>query len=441
MSDIFSQITQLAAEWQALQPPPAECNDRLWKKLRLEWNFHSNHIEGNTLTYGETELLLLHDRTTGNHTHREYVEMKAHNVGIEHVRALATDRSRPLTEGDVRDLNRIILKESFWKPAVTGDGQPTRKEILPGQYKTTPNSVRTATGEIFHYASVEDTHPRMQALASWMQDELAHPTLHPVAFATKVHYDFIRIHPFDDGNGRVARLLVNYVLMRAGYLPIIVRTEDKATYLTVLQLADAGDMAPMIDYIASLAKWSLELGLRAAKGEPIDEPSDIEKEIAVFVRNQQHSVAATPPRTTEAIQEQIDHWLLEFLRTIGLKLAKINPLFSSWNIGTNSPRLVKEASHAEGLQYFADPQYWGNEFQITYSFNHYRGQTKELFSLQFSVGVFFKSLGYEIRMAKAKPFAKPYGEFPAREEQERLIESLLIQAFEVIKEKSGASVE
>jgi Fic family protein len=219
MSTPFDTLTALRDEWLALQPLSAENEARLWKKLRLEWNYHSNHIEGNTLTYGETELLLLHDRTTGNHSHREYLEMKAHDVGIEHVRTLADDQTRLLTEGDIRDLNKIILKESFWKAAETADGQPTRKEIIPGQYKTTPNNVRLPNGDIFFFASVEDTSPKMQAFAVWLRQELESPTLHPAAFAAKLHHDFVLIHPFDDGNGRVARLLVNYVLMRSGYLP------------------------------------------------------------------------------------------------------------------------------------------------------------------------------------------------------------------------------
>ncbi len=178
MSTPFDTLTALRDEWLALQPLSAENEARLWKKLRLEWNYHSNHIEGNTLTYGETELLLLHDRTTGNHSHREYLEMKAHDVGIEHVRTLADDQTRLLTEGDIRDLNKIILKESFWKAAETADGQPTRKEIIPGQYKTTPNNVRLPNGDIFFFASVEDTSPKMQAFAVWLRQELESPTMH-----------------------------------------------------------------------------------------------------------------------------------------------------------------------------------------------------------------------------------------------------------------------
>src|SRR5580700_11200643 len=100
----------LKKERDALLPMKKEAEDRLWKKLRLDWNFNSNHIEGNTLTYGETELLLIHGQTTGDHEIREYEEMKAHDVAIGRLRELTKDK-RPLTEAEIRQWNEIILKE------------------------------------------------------------------------------------------------------------------------------------------------------------------------------------------------------------------------------------------------------------------------------------------------------------------------------------------
>ena len=91
--DLFARLADLEAgivKWhqlrQAIKP---EDEERLWRKLRLEWNYNSNHIEGNTLTYHETELLLLYDRAAGGHPLRHYEEMKAHNVAIDHARQIA----------------------------------------------------------------------------------------------------------------------------------------------------------------------------------------------------------------------------------------------------------------------------------------------------------------------------------------------------------------
>jgi Fic family protein len=169
---MHKNIYLLKSEWCALQPLSSENDRRLWQKLRLEWNYHSNHIEGNALTYGETVLLLLHGQTHGNHTLREYEEMKAHDVGIAHLRNLAADRDRLIGSGDIRDLNRIILKEPYWKPTQTPDGQRTRAEVVPGEYKTLPNSVITATGELFEYAPPMEVALRMQALVDWLASAL-----------------------------------------------------------------------------------------------------------------------------------------------------------------------------------------------------------------------------------------------------------------------------
>ncbi len=150
----------LKAELESLRPLKPEYEQRLWQKLRLEWNYNSNHIEGNTLTYGETYLLLIHDKTNGGHTMREFEEMKAHDLAVSKVVEWSADKERSLTEADVRDLNRILLKEPFWKEAITPDGQPTRVQIFPGEYKRQPNNVRLPNGGIFHFASVEETPAR-----------------------------------------------------------------------------------------------------------------------------------------------------------------------------------------------------------------------------------------------------------------------------------------
>lgn len=135
--------------------------------------------------------------------------MQAHDVGIAHVRELAEDRTRLIGETDIRNLNKIILKEPFWKPARSPEGQPTRKQIIPGEYKTTPNNVITATGELFESAAPSDVPARMPALVGWLEDSLAadEPAVPPIL--AKLHHEFVLIHPFDDGNGRVARMLVN----------------------------------------------------------------------------------------------------------------------------------------------------------------------------------------------------------------------------------------
>ena len=274
LTDTLARIDALKAELDALRPLKPEHEQRLWQKLRLEWNYNSNHIEGNTLTYGETFLLLVHHQTSGAHDMREFEEMKAHDVAVSMVKEWAGDNDRSLSESDVRSLNEVLLKEPFWKEAITSDGQATRIEVIPGQYKKTGNIVRQPDGSLFHYASPEEVPGMMQDLMAWYSSST---DLHPVQKAAILHHRFILIHPFGDGNGRTARLLVNYHLMRHGLMPLVVKSADKSNYLRYLKLADAGDLTPFAEYLADAEVWALELAVRAAKGGSVDEPSDWEK--------------------------------------------------------------------------------------------------------------------------------------------------------------------
>ena len=292
--DIFDYIDQLSTTYNSLLPMSPE-NQRRWdKKVRLEFNYNSNHIEGNTLTYGETELLLLFDETHGSRPMRDYEEMKAHDVAFQKIKEWATDTETPLTEQDIKNLNQIILVQPFWKDAITPDGQPTRRQITVGNYKTQPNSVRLPNGELFEYTAPQEVPIRMQELMEWYRDEQT--ALHPVTLAAMFHYKFVCIHPFDDGNGRVSRLLMNYVLLAHKLPPVVIKSSDKQNYLHALHLADTGQYEAFIRYIAEQVVHSLEMAIKAAKGESIEEPDDLDKEIALLARQLQHQETYKTPQ-------------------------------------------------------------------------------------------------------------------------------------------------
>ena len=157
MTSILNKIDELSEALKKLLPMKQEFQSKLDTKFRLEFNYNSNHLEGNTLTYNETELLLIFDGTKGNHSLREYEEMKAHDVALKLVKEWAIDRESPLNEINIKNLNEIILVNPFWKEAITAERQKTRRLIKVGNYKEFPNSVQLSNGEIFEYASVADT--------------------------------------------------------------------------------------------------------------------------------------------------------------------------------------------------------------------------------------------------------------------------------------------
>lgn len=437
MSTLIDTIAALKSEWDALQPLSPDNDRRLWQKLRLEWNYHSNHIEGNTLTYGETELLLIHGQTHGNHTIREYEEMKAHDVGIAHLRELAADKTRLLGEGDIRDLNKIILKEPYWKPAQTPDGQATRKQIIPGEYKTTPNNVLTATGGLFEFAPPSDVPARMQALVQWLEDMLTKDEPQILPITAKLHHDFVLIHPFDDGNGRVARMLVNYVLMRHGYPPVIVPTQEKPAYLAALRLADAGDLTHLVEYFAQRLVAALGLGIRAAKGEKIEEPGDVEKEIELFIRSQQHHKEKVKPRSTEAIKALYDLGFRDLFRATCEKVQVFDPLFvqvsKTIDPKSQSGRDDPERTFGELL---AEGYSRHSHFQLLFHLKGYRGEAPHPFNLQKVIRLDFSQFEYVVKVDNAIVARKLYSEPILSDESSAIVERMLAEIFASIKKQA-----
>ncbi len=315
------RIDELKLELEKAGPLSGVIQKEYWKKMRLEWNYNSNHIEGNTLTYSETELLLIRRKTTGDHDIREYEEMKAHDLAIKMIQEWAQEE-RGISEADIKNLNQIILKEPFWKEAITADGQPTRKLITIGNYKSDPNSVQLPNAEVFQYASPEETPQKMQELIKWFRSE---SKLHPAVKAAKLHYRFVRIHPFDDGNGRISRLLMNYVLMKNNFPPIVIKSADKKRYLDSLAQADSGIHEAFHDYILEQLIWSMELKLKAVKGESLEEEDDYIKEIEVLHK----SLLSEKPNISPQLKYQVFKTVeAEVWRDLHLNLEHFVKLFS-----------------------------------------------------------------------------------------------------------------
>jgi Fic family protein len=281
--EALEKAGQLKNELDNLRPLNAEAEARIMQKFRLDWNYHSNNLEGNSLTYGETKALILFGITAQGKPLKDHFEITGHNEAINWILEIVKGET-VLTEAFIRQLHTLLLKESSYKEALTAEGKPTRRKIEVGKYKSQPNHVITITGETFYFATPEETPAKMHDLIEWFRKEKDKPEVNPIILAALFHYRFIRIHPFDDGNGRVARILMNFILMQFGYPPVIIKTEDKENYYAVLRLADADELEPFIEYIAQNLVRSLEIMIKGAKGENIEEPNDLDKELALLER-------------------------------------------------------------------------------------------------------------------------------------------------------------
>ena len=213
--EVFMENKKLESaldKWQKLQPLSEIDKGRLSRRFTVDFNYNSNHIEGNTLTYGQTELLLLFDKVIGTADFREYEEMKASDLGLKMMLNEAAEAHQPLTQNFIRALHKTLIREDYDVTRTLPDGMQIGYTVHAGQYKTRPNSVITRYGERFDYASPEETPAFMADLVDWYNKAEQEGLFSPVDLAVLFHYRFIRIHPFEDGNGRIARLMVNYIL-------------------------------------------------------------------------------------------------------------------------------------------------------------------------------------------------------------------------------------
>lgn len=234
----MDNLEELYTNWTKLQPLSPRKQFLLSQRFTVDYNFNSNHIEGNTLTYGQTELLLILGKVSGEGDLKDYNDMKASQVGFEMMQEMVSIKDTPLTQNFIRQLHKVLLREDYTVYRNLPGGVQTSYVIHAGQYKTRPNSVITRYGDRFEYASPQETPALMADLVEWYNDAEQSEEYTPVELAALFHYRYIRIHPFEDGNGRIARLLVNYILARHGWPMIVVRSRDKVKYLDALHRAD-----------------------------------------------------------------------------------------------------------------------------------------------------------------------------------------------------------
>ena len=167
----------------------------------------------------------------------------------------------------------------------------------------------TSTGEIYYFLPPEQVKPAMTDLIDWLRSQEAKGE-HPIIIAASFHYDFVRIHPFDDGNGRMVRLLMNLILMKHGYTIAMVRRDTREEYLDGLERADrTEDRTQFIYYIAACCEYPLNLYLRAARGEAIEDPEDVEREIALFKRS---LGKGDPTKSQVELRHHVEHVVLPF---------------------------------------------------------------------------------------------------------------------------------
>ena len=204
----------------SLRPLSPEALSRLEHYYDLEITYTSNAIEGNTLSAVETTLVIEQGVTISGRPLKDHLEALDHYDAIRYVRELAREKT-VFGEGDVRNLHRLVMQRS--------------RPDIGGKYADLARYVRTEKGRHMFPSPVE-VPALMGDFASWLSS-----VEDTTSAAFEAHLRLVGIHPFNDGNGRTARLVMNLILIRSGYPPIAVRLEDRAVYVRALQKIQAGE--------------------------------------------------------------------------------------------------------------------------------------------------------------------------------------------------------
>jgi Fic family protein len=241
---LFQRIDQKLAALQKLRPLPTTAVKKLREKFQIEMTYNSNAIEGNSLTLKETFWVISEGITVKNKPLKDHLEAKDHHEALEFLYELVQPQNQlTVSEKLTRDLHHLVMKKT--------------DENWAGRYRQS-NVFITGTDHTPPDASAVPF--AMARLINWFG--ISRQKLHPIELAAKLHYQLVFIHPFLDGNGRTARLLMNVILMRKGYPLAIILKNDRKKYYQVLQQADKNNYPPLIRFVARSVERSLDIYLK-----------------------------------------------------------------------------------------------------------------------------------------------------------------------------------
>lgn len=244
-NDFFESIDEKKKILDSKRPLPKETLKSLEENFKLEWTYNSNAIEGNTLTLKETKVVL-EGITIGGKTMREHLEAINHKEAIEFLEELIKDNNE-LSEVDIKNIHAIVLKGIDNENA--------------GRYRTKNVIISGAS----HIPSDAIIVPELMEKLIYRYDDWKEK-YHPIVVAALLHAEFVKIHPFIDGNGRTARLLMNFEVMKNGYPPIIIKTEERHKYYDALdEGALTGNYTEFVKMVTKQAEEMVRLYLKIIK--------------------------------------------------------------------------------------------------------------------------------------------------------------------------------
>jgi Fic family protein len=240
---LYKRIKEKKKRLNSLRPLPQTVLSKLREQFAIEMTYHSNAIEGNTLTLRETQLILQEGITIAGKSLREHLEAINHKEAIDFLEELVKKKP-PITEALIRQIHFLVLTKINDREA--------------GKYRSVQVRI---TGTSYLPPQAFEVPSLMRDFIKWLRKN--ERKIDPIELAALAHFKLVHIHPFIDGNGRTARLLMNLILVQKGYPPAIILKTDRKKYYQVLDQAHQGNFAPFVNFIARSVERSLNLYLDA----------------------------------------------------------------------------------------------------------------------------------------------------------------------------------
>ncbi|MEM3076600.1 MAG: Fic family protein [Candidatus Nitrosotenuis sp.] len=259
-SHIQKRITEKKQKLASMGHLTPQKIEEISERMQVDFVYNSNKIEGSTLSRGETELVLrgitigkknIPDALRGKDL-GDILVAQNHSSAIKLIKKIAFDKTYVVTEDDIKKIHGIVMKGVI---------------ASAGQYRNYDVEVKGAGFTPPPFYDVSKHMKKLLETLNYNPDELR-----PIELAAQIHYDFAWIHPFEDGNGRIGRLLLNLILVRNGYPFAVIKSVDKPQYLRTLREMDvSGNFKPFLIYVARCVEQTLDLYLLSKKPKKEDE--------------------------------------------------------------------------------------------------------------------------------------------------------------------------
>jgi len=328
LREIIDRIDELKLRSDAAGALSADAKRKLDYRFRLDWNYHSNVMEGSSLTQQETRSIMLGNVTISGKPIKDVLEMKGHDELVSKLLGMAKGELN-LSESRIREMHRAIVHED----------ESERKEQI-GQWKKEPNFLTNYRGERFDFLAPADVPEAMHKLLDRTKAEIeriergTQGAQHPALLAFRFHLDYVTIHPFHDGNGRTARLLSNLLLMRFGYPPVVIRVDEKENYNRYLAEVQAYGAAPdlFFAFMAERLVRAQQLVVDVIEGKDISEPSDFEKRLALLDKQTREHDAPALKMSIDSVERVYNEALAPLFRSYADSMLKLAAFFQEFKI-------------------------------------------------------------------------------------------------------------